>query len=109
MKREIHSNHRLSVTPAASDMYLRGQHNTRALLDDMAAAVRRHVDHVGSVKVEYDTRAVCSFCGSEWEVLSADDLATGDYPGWLVGEPMCCDRAAAVFRTAQAPDTTGGA
>lgn len=110
MRREIHSNHRLIVTPTTPTFVLSTNHDTaRALLDDMAKAIHRHVDHVGAVNAAWDTTAVCSHCNREWEVLSADDLATGDYEGYLLGEPMCCDRAAAVFRTAQAPDTTGGA
>lgn len=109
MRREIHSNQRLVITPAASDIYLRGNHNTRALLDDMAAAVRRHVDHVGSVKVEYDTRAECSFCGYEWETVTAEDLAErpDDYEGQVLGEPVCCTKAAEEFRAALSE--TGGA
>lgn len=110
MKREIHSNHRLIVIPSTPETLLHLDHDaTRARLDDMAKAIHRHVDHVGAVKVDWDTKAVCEFCGYEWETVTAQDLAERpeDYEGQVVDEPVCCCEAVAEFRAAL--DQTGGA
>lgn len=114
MRRELHSNYRLIVTPATPTFVLSTRHDAaRAQLDDMAKAIHRHVDNVGAVNVAWDTRSVCSHCGREWEVVTVQDLAERpeDYEGDVVGQPVCCDKAAAEFlwAAAQAPDTTGGA
>ena len=112
MRRELHSNYRLIVTPATPTFVLSTRHDAaRAQLDDMAKAIHRHVDNVGAVNVAWDTRSVCSHCGREWETVTADDLANyaDAYMGCLLNEPVCCGKAATEFRAAQAPDTTGGA
>lgn len=111
MRREIHTHYRLVVRPDLRDILPRGNHDaTHRLLDDIAAAVRRHVDSVASVTVRWDTRAECSHCGYEWETVTADDLESrpADYEGLLLGEPVCCDQAAAEFRAESASDATGG-
>lgn len=83
-------------------MYLRNNPaSVQALLNAMAKDVHRHVDHVGAVKVEWDTKSECSHCGYEWETVTDADLATGDYEGHALGEPMCCERAAAEFHAEQ--------
>lgn len=102
MRREVHSNYRLVITP---DLYLRGMHAiAETLLDDMATQVRRHVDNVATLKAEWDTRAECSHCGREWEVVTFDDLIANraDYEGCVVGEPVCCTTAADEFRAEHA-------
>lgn len=112
MRREIHSNHQLIITPNLRNVLPPGDQNaTLRLLNDMAAAVRRHVDCVLTVGVTYETRAVCSFCGYEWETVTAEDLAErpADYEGQVLGEPVCCSQAAAEFRIELALNTTGGA
>lgn len=112
MRREIHSNHRLVITPDARDVLPRGHHDaTVRLLNEMTAAIQRHVDHVDRVAVTWDTEAVCSHCNREWETVTADDLANyaDAYMGCLLNEPVCCGLAAEEFRAEQAPDTTGGA
>ncbi|WP_336214725.1 hypothetical protein [Nonomuraea sp. LPB2021202275-12-8] len=101
MKREIRSNYRLILTPDLRDAFPRGDHEAALLqLSDMCAAIRRHVDNVAQVKVEFDTRSVCSFCGYDWEEVTAADLSShpDDYEGHVLGEPMCCDQAATEFR-----------
>jgi len=40
--------------------------------EEIAAAIRRHVDDVGSVRVVRDSRDVCSFCGCDWTELSEE-------------------------------------
>jgi hypothetical protein len=34
--------------------------------DEIVAEVKRHVDNIGSVYVEYDQDAVCEHCGDKW-------------------------------------------
>ncbi|MEV0307844.1 hypothetical protein [Nonomuraea fuscirosea] len=102
MKHEIRSNYRLLVIPDLREVFPRGDHDATLLqLSDMAAGMRRHVDHVTEVTVHWDTRAVCSFCGYDWEEATADDLASHSEDGYeapLLGEPLCCTRAAEEFR-----------
>jgi len=43
---------------------------------DIAQAIKRHVDCVEYINVEWDVEIVCSHCGEEWE----DD-------------PVCCNEA----------------
>lgn len=38
----------------------------RERCEEIAADVRRHVDNVGHVSVEFDTVATCSHCGAAW-------------------------------------------
>lgn len=40
--------------------------------DQIADQVKRHVDSVGSVTVEFDQGHVCEHCGSQWTEDSAD-------------------------------------
>lgn len=47
--------------------------------------IKRHVDNVRSIAVDYDVEERCSFCGFEWEV----DTETG--------EPRCCMSAVDEF------------
>ncbi|MGA4989966.1 hypothetical protein [Nonomuraea bangladeshensis] len=97
MRREVHSNYRLIVALDVRNVVVNDENATRYLLDEMATQVRRHIDHVGTVKQEWDTRVECSHCGHEWEVLTEADLAKhpGEYEGSVVGEPLCCEKAAA--------------
>ena len=104
MKQEIRSNYRLLVTPDLREVFPRGDNDaTLRQLRNMAAEMRRHVDHVAEVTVQWDTRAVCSFCGYEWKEATADDLEShpDDYEDWVLGEPLCCTRAAEEFRRNQ--------
>jgi hypothetical protein len=34
--------------------------------DEIAKDVKRHVDQVGSVSVDFDQEYVCEYCGAEW-------------------------------------------
>lgn len=52
-------------------------------LKEIVEQVKRHVDNVHSVYIDYDKEDVCSDCGREWEL----DEETG--------EPTCCDSAIA--------------
>jgi len=50
------------------------------ICDDIADEIKRHVDNIGCVSVEHDTRYVCEYCGYEWE---EDEN----------GVPLCCVKA----------------
>lgn len=49
--------------------------------NDIADEIKRHIDNVGYVNVEFDKEEKCSFCGYGWEV----DEETK--------EPLCCQKA----------------
>ncbi len=50
--------------------------------------IKRHVDNVEDVRIEYDTDEVCSFCNYNWEV--SEDDSDPDFPK---GTPVCCQDA----------------
>ena len=51
----------------------------RIAADNIAAAIRRHVDGYGSIYVESDSNPLCSHCGATW--TEGDDPFNGG----------CCD------------------
>jgi Mg-chelatase subunit ChlI len=57
--------------------------------DEIAEQIKRHVDNVDSVEVEYDEEFTCSHCGQEWQVDG-------------IGCPICCDKAEQEFLAAKA-------
>lgn len=59
---------------------------------DIAAEIKRHVDGVRSIDVEFEQNPVCEHCGSRWTEASAD------YNGG------CCD----ADEDAQVARATGG-
>ena len=50
----------------------------QGIVDD----VKRHVDNVGYVSMEYDTEEMCPFCGWNWESACDEN-----------GAPECCQKA----------------
>lgn len=56
--------------------------------------IRRHVDDVGYVSIEFDETEVCSHCGGEMD-LWPDDQPDDDF---LPGEPCCCRKASEEWR-----------
>lgn len=51
-----------------------------ARCEEIKDQIKRHVDNVRSVEIDYDTQEICSHCGYEWE-LDED------------GVPTCCNKA----------------
>mgnify|MGYP007083421802 CR=1 FL=1 len=49
---------------SSSDDDRRTQYRERA--HEVAAQIKRHVDNVGVVSVEFDTEATCEHCGAIW-------------------------------------------
>lgn len=56
--------------------------------NEIEEEIKRHVDNVGYISVEYDTEERCSHCGYRWEVSEDDN--DSDFPK---GTPMCCQKA----------------
>ena len=83
MRKVSYENHRVTVYPEspwiATNEETRLRH-LRELCADIAKEVRRHIDHVGVVLVEFDTVKTCEHCGSAWTEDSAE------YNGG------CCDK-----------------
>lgn len=63
--------------------------------DDIAEEIKRHVDQVGGVHVEFDTTETCSHCGYPWD--ESPDDSDPDFPK---GCPVCCDEAAEEWKAA---------
>jgi hypothetical protein len=59
---------------------------------EVAVNVKRHVDGIDGVDIEYDS--VCVFCGETWEVQKDNSD-----PGWPKGKPLCCDEAVMAWET----------
>ncbi|MFE2967493.1 hypothetical protein ACFXKC_28245 [Streptomyces sp. NPDC059340] len=86
----------------------------RKRCDAMLAELLRK-PHVKSGRVTCKETHTCSYCGYGWEVLSADDAA--DVANCVdehsvEGEPVCCEKAIAEFRSERgipALAETGGA
>ncbi|MFF9690280.1 hypothetical protein [Streptomyces sp. NPDC014623] len=58
--------------------------------------------HVRGGRVTCTETHTCSHCGYGWEVLTADeaaDYSTNQDEHSVEGEPVCCDKAIAEFRT----------
>jgi protein-arginine kinase activator protein McsA len=73
-------NYRVVVTPGcASWISLSGRSDAEITCDSIADSIKRHVDDVASVEVEYDQTHVCEHCGNVWTETS--DVYNGG----------CCD------------------
>lgn len=78
------------------------ERDTRERCEEMAEQVKRHVDNVGSVEVQFTEVHTCSHCFLAWEELTAEEAAntfTRIDEHSVEGEPVCCDKAIAEFRT----------
>lgn len=40
--------------------------------EGIAAEIKRHVDNVGAVGIEWDEQEICEHCGAQWTEQSAD-------------------------------------
>lgn len=62
--------------------------------EEIIDQVKRHVDNVGWIGIECDSKEVCSHCGCNWDVLDND--SDPEYPK---GTPLCCNRAVEEFKS----------
>lgn len=112
MKKIVYDNYRIEIRPSTYGMRPTPNHDRMlALLAEIAAGAKRHLDDVERVTVHWDTRAECSHCGYSWEVLTAEDIERNpewaDQPGDGPGLPVCCTAAQVEWRAEQA--AKGGA
>lgn len=78
------------------------ERDTRERCEEIAEQVKRHVDNVGTVEVQFTEVHTCSHCFLTWEELTAGEAAntfTRIDEHSVEGEPVCCDKAIAEFRT----------
>lgn len=60
-------NYRVVVTPGrAVWISFGGRSDEEITCDRIVDDIKRHVDDVGSVEVEYDQSYACEFCGNVW-------------------------------------------
>lgn len=82
----------------------------KARCEAMLAELLR-APHVRSGRVTCTETHTCSHCGYAWEVLTADEAAdhsTNQDEHSVEGEPVCCDKAIAEFRTERGLPPVGG-
>lgn len=104
VKKTIRDNYRLEVFPDLNMILVDDAHKdaiARQTLRDIKKAILRHVDEVDRVNPQWDTRHECSFCGREWEVLTAAQAAQDRADGFenaAEGQPVCCTKAVEEFQ-----------
>jgi hypothetical protein len=106
MVKKTYENHRVVVEPRSLGDFGFGsisdysicpdpeERNARykEICEEIKSDIKRHVDQVGSVYVDFDTVLSCSFCNCEWETDAN-------------GEPLCCDEAVDEWKNT--PQTQG--
>lgn len=73
----------------------------RKACESIKVGMLRH-PNVTAARIEVDEEEHCSFCGGRWEVLSAEDALDRHCrldEHSIAGEPVCCHKAVAEFRT----------
>jgi hypothetical protein len=91
MKKTILNNFRVVITPSLWAHEQKDPLRSRVACQNIIDDVKRHVDNISSMDIEYDTEEVCSFCGYAWDV----DPETG--------EPLCCSEAQGEWSVIQTP------
>lgn len=89
----------MSVSDNMISRDIEGDYRRRC--EDIAAELRR-LPHVDEAHVACTETHFCSHCQLPWEVLTAaeaDDPANRQDEHSVEGEPVCCDKAIAEFRT----------
>jgi hypothetical protein len=109
MKKTVRENYRVEVTSDIRGRALpkdeKAYHATMInLLADLVRQINKHVEDTDGVNAVWDTRYVCSHCGLAWAPMTAAQAAWSDRRYHLdehsiEGEPGCCDKAIAEFRT----------
>ncbi|MFD9763233.1 hypothetical protein ACFWXI_06775 [[Kitasatospora] papulosa] len=83
----------------------------RERCEEITEQVKRHVDNVSSVEVQFTEVHTCSHCCLTWEVLTAVEAANPSYQQdehSAEGEPVCCEKAIAEFRAERNIPALGG-
>ena len=84
-----HEDYRITVIPLQPGNYgyvslgrqKRSHDKWVAMMEKISAQIKRHVDNIESVHLEWDDIERCVYCDYEWE----EDPETG--------EPYCCNKA----------------
>ncbi|MFE6931804.1 hypothetical protein ACFVDT_07205 [Streptomyces sp. NPDC057699] len=115
MKKTTREDYRIVITPrrlgdlgwmsisdrmASSDI----ERDTRERCEAIVKQVKRHVDNVGSVEMQFSEVHTCSYCCLTWEELTAAEATNPSYQQdehSIEGEPVCCDKAIDEFRAAR--------
>lgn len=89
----------IKMSPARVSGDIEGDYRRRC--DEIAAALGQH-RQVDDVEVHCTETHTCSHCHLAWEVMTPEYLADRDL--WqdehtVEGEPVCCEKAIAEFRT----------
>lgn len=83
------SNYRVVVEPETHIFGNAISENTiQRNLKEIQEQIKRHVDNIAYIGVEFDKDEICSHCNLTWEV-SEDDSD----PDWPKGCPVCCQAA----------------
>ena len=91
MKKIIKENYRVVIEPNYA-LYYRGEEreeDARRTCESIIDDIKRHVDELSSVELDYDEKEICEFCLREWEVEEKDDA----YLKIFIGQPVCCQEA----------------
>ena len=89
MKKVVKDNYRVVVYPDQPEW--REPDYILSDCENIIAQIKRHVDDVEEINIEHDTKEICSFCNSIWEIWEANDEM--EPHGCKKGQPMCCDEA----------------
>lgn len=63
----------------------------RSFLEDIAKEIKRHVDNIGNITVEIETKDVCELCGLDWETYIQSDFDADNT--CIINMPACCMKA----------------
>ena len=99
MKITLKENYRVVVEPNRS-YWNRGdlkelEEDKRNTCESIVDDIKRHVDDIQSVDVEFDESEICEFCQRVWEIWEEES----EDGGYIKGEPVCCNKAMDEFRT----------
>jgi hypothetical protein len=102
-KKKVFENYRVEVAPA--EIYWRagekGEKSEHALrlkeLKHIRQSIERHVDDIESISEKWDTREICEFCGSDWEIWEEEDEK--EEGGYKKGMPVCCEKTQKEFES----------
>ncbi len=97
MKKTLIKNYRVVIEPNYS-LYLRDEEreeDARRTCESIIEDIKRHVDDVDSVELDYEENEICEFCKEEWEVYDRDFPVDGIQKGL----PACCEKAQQEFKT----------
>lgn len=106
LQKVMHSNYRVVVQPELNEWFW-GPHTHdqeyrrhSAQCEEIAKAVKRHVDGVASATFECDTKVVCMFCERDPDPLTE---LTGE-DGEVLGMPCCCGKAQEAWKKLMAEE-----